>query len=84
MNTPKVTPKDFFLWAGAVIAIYGSVIAFITLLFQYINHVYPDPLSYNYFAMPYSGPMCFAMASLIVLVPVAIILMRFTRNIMRD
>ncbi len=81
MNT-KVTPKDFFLWAGAMVAIYGSVIAFITLLFQYINHVYPDALSYGYevFTTPYSGPMRFAMASLIVLVPVAILLMRIIRR----
>lgn len=80
--SPKVTPKDFFLWAGAMFAIYGSVIAFITLLFQYINHAYPDPLSYAYeaFGAPYSGPMRFAMASLIVLVPVAMILMRIIRK----
>jgi hypothetical protein len=82
MNTPKVTPKDFFLWAGAMVAAYGSVIAFITLLFQYINHAYPDPLSYGYevFTTPYSGPMRFAMASLIVLVPVAVLLMRLIRR----
>lgn len=82
MNTPKVTPKDFFLWAGAMVAAYGSVIAFITLLFQYINYTYPDPLaaSYQIFTTPYSGPMRFAMASLIVLVPVAVVLMRFIRR----
>lgn len=80
MNTPKVSPKDFFLWAGAMVALYGSVISFITLLFQYINYAYPDPLSYTYFADPYSGGIRFAMASLIVLVPVTIILMRFIRR----
>lgn len=78
MNT-KVTPKDFFLWAGAMVALYGSVIAFITLLFQYINYAYPDPLVYV-FAEPFSGGIRFAMASLIVLVPVAIILMRLVRK----
>jgi hypothetical protein len=81
---PKVMPKDFFLWAGAMFALYGSVISFITLLFQYINHVYPDPLAY-YYVEPYSGSMRFAMASLIVLVPVAVVLLRFIRNdIVRD
>ena len=79
MDKPKVTPKDFFLWAGAMIALYGSVISFITLLFQYINHAYPDPLT-SYYVEPYSGSMRFAMASLIVLVPVAIILLRFIRS----
>lgn len=84
MHTPKVTPKDFFLWAGAMIALYGSIIAFLTLVFQYINYAYPDPLSYNV-VEPFSGPMRFAMASLIVLVPTTIVLMRFIRNdIARD
>ncbi|RJQ35089.1 hypothetical protein C4556_01065 [Candidatus Parcubacteria bacterium] len=84
MDKPKVTPKDFFLWAGAMIALYGSVISFLTLLFQYINYAYPDPLAY-YYVEPYSGGMRFAMATLIVLVPVTILLMRFIRNdIARD
>lgn len=79
MEKPKVTPKDFFLWAGAMIALYGSVISFMTLLFQYINHAHPDPLNY-YYSDPYSGSMRFAMASLIVLAPVAIVLMRIIRK----
>src|SRR3989344_4288134 len=79
MDKPKVTPKDFFLWAGAMIALYGSVISFLTLLFQYINYAYPDPLSY-YWVEPYSGSMRFAMASLIVLVPLTVLLMRFIRK----
>ena len=84
MDKPKVTPKDFFLWAGAMIALYGSVISFLTLLFQYINYAYPDPLSY-YWVEPYSGSMRFAMASLIVLVPLTVLLMRFIRkDIARD
>ncbi|PIR82262.1 hypothetical protein COU20_03860 [Candidatus Kaiserbacteria bacterium CG10_big_fil_rev_8_21_14_0_10_59_10] len=74
----KVTPKDFFLWFGAMVALLGSVISFIALLFSYIDHVFPDPLAY--YADPYSGGMRFAMATLIVLVPVLIILMRFIRQ----
>lgn len=80
MNSPKVTPKDFFLWAGAMIALYSSVFAFIALLFQYINYAYPDPLSYQYYSDPFSGSMRFAMATLIVMVPVAILLMRYIRK----
>lgn len=79
MTQLKVTPKDFFLWAGAMIALYSSVFAFIALLFQYINYAYPDPLSYSY-VDPFSGGIRFAMATLIVMVPVAIILMRFIRR----
>ncbi len=76
----KVTPKDFFLWVGALVALYSSVTALITLLFQYINYAYPDPLEYHYFAEPFSGTMRFAMATLIVLVPLALYLMRLIRN----
>src|SRR3990167_5281347 len=84
MEKPKVTPKDFFIWAGAMVALYGSIFSFLTLLFQYINYTYPDPLSY-YYVEPFSSSMRFAMASLIVLVPVTIVLMRFIRNdIARD
>src|SRR4029077_5474016 len=61
MNHPKVTPKDFFLWAGAMIALYSSVFAFIALLFQYINYAYPDPLAYSY-VDPFSGGIRIAMA----------------------
>ena len=74
----KVTPKDFFLWAGAMVALYGSVIALIALLFEYIDRTYPDSL--EHYVDPYSGGIRFAMASLIVLVPVTIVLMRFIRN----
>ena len=77
MNT-KVTPKDFFLWAGALVALYGSVTALITLLFGYINFAYPDSLSY--YSDPYSGSMRFAMSTLIVLVPLALVLMRLIRK----
>ncbi len=76
----KVTPKDFFLWFGAMVALYGSVISLITLLFQYIDYAFPDPLEYNYYVEPYSSGIRFAMASLIVLVPLALVLMRYLRN----
>lgn len=78
MEKPKVTPKDFFLWLGALVTMYGSIGALIALLFEYINYSFPDPL--EYYVDPYSGSMRFAMATLIVLVPVAIIVMRFIRK----
>jgi len=80
-NTPAVTrttPKDFFLWAGAMIALYLSVISFITLLFEYINYTFPDPNAYA--GDPYSSAMRFAMAALIVLVPTTIVLLHFIRG----
>lgn len=77
------TPKDFFLWAGAMITLYAGVVSFITLLFSYINYAFPDPL--RYYGDPYSGSIPYAMASLIVLTPVFMALMRIIRrNIVID
>jgi hypothetical protein len=75
MDKPKTTPKDFFLWVGAMISLYASVFAFISLVFSYINYAFPDPLRY-YSSNPYEGGAAYAMASLIVLVPVFLVLMR--------
>ncbi|MDO8521957.1 MAG: DUF5671 domain-containing protein [bacterium] len=79
MDKPKVTPKDFFLWVGAMVAFYVSIYSFITLLFEYINRAYPDVLNYNY-VDPYSGSIRFAIASLLVLFPVFLVIMRFIRG----
>ena len=78
---PRVTPKDFFLWVGAMAALYASVVSFITLLFHYIDYAFPDPaLESYYYADPYSGPIRFAIASLIVLFPLFLVLMRLIRR----
>ena len=44
---PKSTPKDVFMHLLAIVALYASVISFITLLWQFINAWIPDPLTYN-------------------------------------
>lgn len=44
----KSTPKDVFMHLMVFIALYVSVVSLITLLFQYINFWYPDPLSFYY------------------------------------
>src|SRR3989344_4986874 len=83
-NKPKVTPKDFFLWAGAMITLYVSVFAFISLIFSYLNYAMPDALSY-YSGDPYSSGVSYEMASLIVLFPMFLVLMRLAhRDIERD
>jgi type II secretory pathway pseudopilin PulG len=65
-----------------MVGLYGSVISFITLIFAYIDQAFPDALEasmyYNY--DPYSGSIRFAMASLIVLVPVTILLLQLIRK----
>ncbi len=82
MDKPKVTPKDFFLGAGAMIALYSSVFAFLSLLFSYVDYAFPDGLDYSY--DPYSSGMRTAIAALIVLFPLAIFLMRTIRRSIED
>jgi hypothetical protein len=82
METAKTTPKDFFLWLGALIALYGSVTSLITLLFEYVNFAFPDPLAY--YGDPYGGAVRGAMATLIVLVPAVVILFRLIRGTLKN
>ncbi|PCI28992.1 hypothetical protein COB52_02975 [Candidatus Kaiserbacteria bacterium] len=79
----KVTPKDFFLWAGAMFALYFSVGSFMALMFEYIDRLVGNSAVIG--ADPYSGGMTFAIASLIVLFPVYIVLTRILqKDIRRD
>jgi len=78
-HKPSVTPKDFFLWAGAMTALYVSVVSFLILLFEYIDRSFPDPVT-NMYVDPYSGSIRFAMASIIVLVPLTVVLLRMIRK----
>ncbi|HWH07502.1 MAG TPA: DUF5671 domain-containing protein [Candidatus Paceibacterota bacterium] len=80
--TSKTTPKDFFLWLGVIVATYGSVIALITLLFEYINYVFPDALAY--YGDPYSGAIRFSMSALIVLTPIALGLAYLIRRTIKE
>lgn len=86
MEKARVTPKDFVLWVGAMASLYGGVVAFIALIFKYINHAFPNPVtdSYYYYNAS-SSDVSYQMASLIVLTPVFMILMRLIRrDISRD
>lgn len=77
-----VTPKDFFLWAGAMATLYVSVVSFLALVFNYINYLFPDPLE-AYATDPYSAGMRFAMASLIVVFPLYLFLTRILNEDIR-
>lgn len=70
----KTTPKDFFLWAGAMVTLYWSVTSFLMLIFNYINYSFPDPLNY-YASDPYQSGVAYEMSSLMVLFPLFIFLM---------
>lgn len=73
-----VTPKDFFLWVGAMASLYASVVSFITVVFEYINKAFPDPL--EFYVDPYSGSMRMALATLVVAFPIFLALMHFIRK----
>jgi len=66
----KTTPRDFFLNLLSIIGLYMSAVGLTTLLFQYINHLYPDPLEY---VSANVGSVRFAIAALVILFPVYIL-----------
>jgi hypothetical protein len=77
---PQLTPKDFVLYAAMMFTLVVSIGAFIVLLFQYIEFLYPDPLQYT---DPYGGAMRYAIATLIVLFPIFLALTRMTNQEVR-
>jgi len=77
---PRVTPKDFFLWLGAMAALYVATVSLITLLFQYINILFPSALEYS---DAYSGAIRFSIAALVVVFPLFIFLMRVLHQALR-
>ena len=84
MDKHKVGAKDFFLWAGAMLALYVAVFNYVALLWDYINYSFPDPLAY-YPSDPYQSGISWEMASLIILTPLFLILMWYIRrDIKRD
>ena len=82
MENNKTTPGDFFLWLGALVSLYASVVAFLSLMFDYINYAYPDPLAY--LGNAYSGPIPYEMASLIVFTPITLVLFWLIRRGIRN
>lgn len=68
----KNIPRDLFLHLLAIVTLYWSAVSFVTLLWQYINYFFPDVLQ-NFYYNSLSGPMRFAIASLIIVFPVFIL-----------
>lgn len=83
MDKPKATPKDFFLWAGAMLTLYVGVFSFVALLFDYIEYTFPGSWYNQYGYNPFQGSVSYEMASLIVLTPVFMLLMRSLRRTMQ-
>lgn len=77
-NASKTAPRDFFFWAGLVIALIGSVTSLTALLFSYINFAFPDPLAFS--GDPYGGAVRASMAFVIVFIPTALVLAHLIRK----
>jgi len=67
----RSTPKDFFLHLLNITTFYIAVINFITLFLQYINALFPDPLSFYYTSM--TDAVRLSMSILLIAVPVYIL-----------
>ncbi|MDD4319853.1 MAG: DUF5671 domain-containing protein [Candidatus Peribacteraceae bacterium] len=65
-------PKDVFLHLLGIGTLYFSVVNFLILVFQYVNHLFPDPAAYIYGANLDS--VRFSTASLIIVFPVYLLL----------
>lgn len=80
-TSAKMTPKDFFLNLGIVVTLYTSVIAFLTLLFEIIDRVFPDALSQGYYTYGYySSSIRFAIASLVIMFPLYLVVSAFNNR----
>lgn len=78
-RTIKTTPKDFFIWAGALVALYWSIYSFVWLMFGYIDTAFRSPFNTT-FSDPYTSGTSFLMASLVVFLPVFLTLMSLIRK----
>ncbi len=77
----KTSAKDFFLWFGAMAALYFSVGSLVALLFHLISKVFTMSIvGYD----PYSGGLSFAIASLLIILPVYLYLTRVNNQRVRD
>jgi len=75
-------PRDVFLHLLAVVTLYWSAVSFVTLMWQYINYFFPDVLN-NYYYAGFTGPIRFAVASLIIVFPVFILVSWYLNKIYR-
>ncbi len=75
------TPRDFALYAGAMIALYWSALQLGVLWFALIDRLFPDPL---HPFTPSGGALRVALSSLLVVGPVALWLLRTIHRNIRE
>jgi len=67
----KTTPKDVFLYLLMIVTLIISVVSVITLLFQYVNALFPENVEYSFYSI--SSSVRNATASLFVAWPVFLV-----------
>jgi len=67
--THRSVAKDFFLLLLSTVTLYLTATSVITILFQYVNHFFPDTLN-NYYYYGGNAGFRFAISMLIVVFPV--------------
>lgn len=77
------TPRDLFLHLLAIVTLYWSAISFVTLLWQFINKIFPDALDLNRgdYAL---GLIRFNVSAIIIVFPVFILVSWFLNKIYRE
>ncbi|MCX6724069.1 MAG: DUF5671 domain-containing protein [Candidatus Staskawiczbacteria bacterium] len=75
-------PRDLFLHLLAIVTLYWSAVSFVTLLWQHVNYYFPDVLNGYYgYASALTGPIRFAVSSLIIVFPVFILVSWYLNKI---
>ncbi|MDO8466834.1 MAG: DUF5671 domain-containing protein [bacterium] len=71
----KTSPKDVFLHLLSIVSLYTSGIAFLVLIFQYVNVLFPDAVAGdNYYQLESAYRMIrWSISSLIIVFPTYII-----------
>ncbi|MBL7045103.1 MAG: hypothetical protein ISR98_00680 [Parcubacteria group bacterium] len=78
----KVSPKDFFLYVGVMVALYVSAFSLLALLFNYINILFPDQL--DFYRGNFSAAVRFSIASLIIIFPTYLVLTKVLNRDVRN
>ncbi|MBI2485078.1 hypothetical protein HYW18_02950 [Candidatus Uhrbacteria bacterium] len=76
MSSPIFT-RNAFLHLLAFISFYWAVVGLITLYFQIVNALFPDPLIYQDMTF---GAMRWGISSVVIAFPVFVVTMRFIRS----
>lgn len=75
-------PRDVFSHLLAMVTLYWSAISFVTLCWQYVNYFFKDVLDQRYYyEAGFSGPIRFAVASLIIVFPVFMLISWFLNKV---